>query len=86
MLPGITPAVHAPRFMWPDATWIGIADSTALIGGGSPLEAGMEVIAIGAAFNGSGSTPVVGVPSGWTRIRSSRPTDEAMAAAWDSTA
>lgn len=69
MLPGITPAVAPRRFEWPDATWIGQADSTALIGGGSPLAAGMEVIALGSAFNGSGTDIVVNVPSGWTNHR-----------------
>lgn len=67
MLPGILPIVQGPpRFAFPDATWIGVADSTALLGGGSPLEDGMEVIAFGSAYNGAGSNVVVGVPPGWT--------------------
>lgn len=68
MLPGITPAVAPRRFEWPDATWIGQNDSTALIGGGSPLEAGMEVLAIGTAYNGGSTDIVIEVPSGWDSL------------------
>jgi len=58
--------IHTRKYDVPFTSWIGIADSTALIGGSSPLLRGMTVIALGSAYVNGGTNPTVNVPPGWT--------------------
>lgn len=60
--------IHSKIYTSPFVSHIGVADSSALIGGASPLLRGMNVIAIGSCYVNGATPPTVNVPTGWTNV------------------